>query len=124
MHIVIRPCLSLRMKVCRFDDSVVDGFVFKIPFFSCSVFYTSADRLLIDTFSRTHRGCKFVAVGSGDWVDSFNERTESMRKSHAIAMDNRWKEELRLRGSVDELENENRILKKAIKIIESVGNSE
>jgi hypothetical protein len=121
MHIIIRPCLSLRLKVCRFDDLAVEGFVFKIPFFSCSVFYSSADKLIIDTFHRTYMGCKFVAVGSGDWVDSFNERTESMRKSHAIALDNRWKEESRLRGRVDELENENRILKKAIKIVESAG---
>ncbi len=118
MHLIIKPVLSLRYKFERFDRAFgAAGFLLKLPFLSMSVFYSSADVMLTNTFHYAVRRKQFVVVGSDDFYDALKTEFAETLKQHEESSSRQWAKQRELSEEINKLRTENHTLRAAIKIV-------
>ena len=114
MYILISLHKRIKVGISRHELGIV---LLNLPFVTIEVFPSFFNKQILDTFRYVHAGKKFVAVGSGEWNDTFDERTNEMKKRYLQSEDDYWKRIGVLQNKLSVAKTEISTLKSAIKIV-------
>ena len=114
MYILISLHKRIKVGISRHELGIV---LLNLPFVTIEVFPSFFNKQILDTFMYVHAGKKFVAVGSGEWNDTFDERTKVIRENWNDMESEHWKRRTELQKKLSVAKTEISTLKSVIKIV-------